>query len=235
MHELWISCCDIKSVHELWISGLSNRYNEEARLGINGRDARWHVKAMAFLLVRARPWLVEYACSERERAHVETPDIAVHIRWGDKHFEAERTPMEAYVRAVRDVMDQYNAGVRVMVVTEDHNALKAFRELADKSWRVYSYADHEPKVFPAVKDIDTAGADSFYATASIVGLFFTLEAQHYIGTLTSNWSRLINELRVTRRRYLPDTFCSSISSGNTCSSTFTDLSTGKRVETGRWS
>lgn len=147
------------------------------------------------------------ACNERARVEFKTPDITVHIRWGDKWLEMGLLDISAYVNKVHDVIRTY--GLRpdaiIFLMTEDYRALDEFRALADPRWRVLVY---EPAVFPRTTDlrVDQPSmvanrGNSDVSTNSLVALFMCLESSHYIGASGSNWTRLMNELRQTRQMY----------------------------------
>lgn len=175
--------------------------------GFNGSVSDWRRIGVTFLFMHARPWLLDHACSERQRLRFETPDIAVHFRRGDKWKEVFR-PVETahYVEKVKQIVGEYlyPPNVKVFLMTEDYRALEEFRAAADPQWQLQVY---EPALFPRTVDLheasprSVAAAGHDVATSSLVAMFMSLEATHYVGASGSNWSRLLNELRQSRNMY----------------------------------
>lgn len=174
----------------------------------NGSISDWRREAVTFLFMRARPWLLDHACSERSRMEFEVPDITLHIRWGDKWKEMRLVPMQYYIDKIHHVVTtfSYPPDVKIFVMTEDYRALDAFRALADPRWKVQVYA---PALFPRSIDLHADSPRAVSATghdvstSSLVAMFMCLEAKHYIGATGSNWARLMNELRQSRNMYSP--------------------------------
>jgi hypothetical protein len=135
------------------------------------------------------------------------PDlIAVHIRWGDKKAEMKLLPAEDYVKAVQRIQkkrQQSSDSVSVFLATEDPKAVKAFKDAAPGDWTIYlDHYFHEMLPFRnTTEDIynqapqtaqETKGRAGLIAIAS---LLVAMEANDFVLTLVSNWSRMMNELR----------------------------------------
>jgi hypothetical protein len=105
-------------------------------------------------------------------------------------------PIEQYIRAVLFFIRRYNLGtVHIFLTTEDLKASIAFRShplVVSRNWTIYEYvAAIPPKATdhsPAVVARESKGR---YGLTSLVALLLSLEAQYYILTTASNWSRLI--------------------------------------------
>ena len=222
----------IHSKYDAHMHSRALEFNSVLPEGFKGHDLQWKTEVSTFLFQRLRPWVTKLACKERFRIRLDTPDITVHVRWGDKAKEAAPQPIAAYVRAVKDVILTFRLRRRVsiLIISEDLRALENFERLADPAWRIWS-TDMLGGI-PKTKNISEVDAALFSATPSLVGLLMSLEAKHIVGTLTSNWSRLLNGLRQTRKQYLLSGACSK-TGDETCISSFTDLSSGKRT-INRW-
>lgn len=142
--------------------------------------------------------------------------ITVHIRWGDKADEMTLVPIAKYIRAVDAIVEERrnaqqqqqsldeNDTVHIFLATEDPNALAAFQDAAPSDWRIYVdqyYRDMLPhrrqnnayNGSPLMAQ-DLAGRPGLVALGS---LLVSLEANAFVLTTSSNWSRLMNELRRT--------------------------------------
>jgi hypothetical protein len=135
--------------------------------------------------------------------------ITVFIRWGDKQREMPGKKLfsiEPYVEATRRLLTgrQRNpkGAADIYISSEDPRACKAFRKSAEKAWKVHCDAmvEEMEKYRPAEGNnaveaqTRSRGAEG---TAAFASLVVALEADDYVLTLSSNWGRLMNELRVT--------------------------------------
>jgi hypothetical protein len=135
------------------------------------------------------------------RTTVPSDLVTVHIRWGDKKKEMELVQVDQYVLAVQRLRPN-QTNVHVFLATEDPFAVHSFRKAAPESWTIYvdAYFDEfkdqrnpnyngNPKMSK-----DLHGSPGLVAIAS---LLVALEANDFVLTTASNWSRLLNELRQT--------------------------------------
>ena len=130
--------------------------------------------------------------------------ITVHIRWGDKRMEMKLVPIGDYIKAVHDIVEARgtNQTVSVFLATEDPKAVKAFQEAAPKEWTIYlDQYFHDLLPYRQETDVynqnpmtakETKGRAGLVALGS---LLLSMEANDYVLTTASNWSRLMNELR----------------------------------------
>ena len=144
--------------------------------------------------------------------------ITVHIRWGDKITEMKLIGVEKYIDSVHEILRRRGKGspVHVYISTEDPRATREFRSKAPDDWHVYGDAQVEElaglrpgnaseefksrlsrgeKVPPnhAVQSaVRTKGRAGTQALASLV---IAMEADDFVLTTASNWSRMIDELR----------------------------------------
>ena len=137
--------------------------------------------------------------------------ITVHIRWGDKADEMELVPITKYIGAVYQILDQRrgnqvdsSGGVHIYVATEDPEALRQFRAIAPDEWNIYVDQYHtellshrkESTVYNGIPQMarELSGRPGLIALGS---LLVAMEANDYIFTTSSNWSRLMNEIRIS--------------------------------------
>lgn len=164
--------------------------------------------AMEFLFQSISPVLLHEA--ERQ-LNLVFPDgtvppnlITVHMRWGDKRKEMKLRKVSEYIGAVRQILEKRKIGneqsVNIFLATEDPEALKQFRDAVPSDWNIYvdqfytemlPYRIDEynggPKMSKKLK-----GKTGLIALGS---LLVSMEADYFVLTTASNWSRLMNELR----------------------------------------
>jgi len=166
--------------------------------------------SMEYLFQSVHPAVIQEA--ERQlnlvfpRGEVPPDLITVHVRWGDKKEEMELVPAEKYVKAVGRILDKRessNNTVSVFLATEDPKAVKAFEDAAPKEWNIYldqyfhemlPYRNKTNDIYNQAPKTatETKGRAGLIALAS---LLVAMEANDFVLTLASNWSRMMNELR----------------------------------------
>jgi hypothetical protein len=131
--------------------------------------------------------------------------VTVHIRWGDKADEMTLVPPTNYVQAVQHIQRDRHRSVEtasVFLATEDPRAVYEFVRAAPAGWTIYVDAyfqemlQHRKKgdMYNASPQManDLKGRPGLVALGS---LLVAMEANDFVVTTASNWSRLINELR----------------------------------------
>lgn len=133
--------------------------------------------------------------------------ITVHIRWGDKATEMELVPVETYIAAVEQILRQRNQrqphknkDVHVFLATEERDAVQQFRASAPSHWNIYvdaffeTFKDSIGTEFNN-HDILAKDLDGMPGLVTLGSLLVAMEADSFVLTTASNWSRLMNELR----------------------------------------
>ena len=137
--------------------------------------------------------------------------ILVHMRWGDKFVETKLLSVEAYISAVQRVVEEKNlTEVNILLCTEDPAAVSNFENRSHSfGWNVY--IDHfytEFEHYRVTRSLYLKGYPEFNVVANVAqdlegkpglwaigSVLVAMELKYYILTLSSNWSRLYNELR----------------------------------------
>jgi hypothetical protein len=151
--------------------------------------------------------------------------VTVHIRWGDKANETRLVPIQEYVGAVKRLVssrisaqqsssveslglagqpESYSADkedVRIFLATEDPQAVREFMEAKPSHWTVY--VDRFYTELSASSRVDAYNGANHMALklrgkpglVALASLLVAAEANDYVLTTSSNWSRLINEIR----------------------------------------
>lgn len=130
--------------------------------------------------------------------------ITVHIRWGDKIVEGgKNVAIEEYIQAVQSIVKEIKEPVYILLCTEDPEAVQAFHQNAAPSWNILldqfyleylPYRRNREVVYniPSHISNETKGRAGLWALGS---LLVAMQANYYVLTTKSNWSRLMNELR----------------------------------------
>jgi hypothetical protein len=137
--------------------------------------------------------------------------ITVHIRWGDKVFvkahapEMRVTSIKEYIGSVQHILNKRedNTTANIYLATEDPKAVKAFEENLPSNWNLYVdqyYHDMLPyrSTNEAVYNQNPITSKLLKGRAGLVAigsLLVAMEANDFVLTTQSNWSRLIDELR----------------------------------------
>ena len=154
----------------------------------------WKAIASAYL-VRPLPWLTKLAEEEKARVFgregMPHPITSMHVRHGDTGLEVPIVPFSRY-----DAMVAKNE--TVFLSTEDKSVIE---EAGIARERRYLYSSMERlnlSPFDAVKRLG-GGREG---TNSLVQLLIASECDSFVGTRSSNWCMLIEELAKVRGRGL---------------------------------
>ena len=127
--------------------------------------------------------------------------ITVHIRWGDKIREMKDKkliPMETYIDAAKSLLtpDELNGRqiVFIYLATEDPQAIREFQQDAPDHWSIHTSGPTNSR--PKMTMLKAAAQSNGLAgLESLAALLISMEANRFVLTGASNWSRLMNELR----------------------------------------
>ena len=130
--------------------------------------------------------------------------ITVHIRWGDKiRSEMRKVTIPQYIAAVHKILEargDRDSNANIFLATEDPEAHMKFTRDIPKNWKVYvdqyfvEYLPHRQDNYSYHSVI----AEKLHGKIGLIALgslLVALEANDYVLTTASNWSRMINELR----------------------------------------
>mmetsp|Transcript_20255 Transcript_20255/g.61032 ORF Transcript_20255/g.61032 Transcript_20255/m.61032 type:complete len:429 (-) Transcript_20255:963-2249(-) len=170
----------------------------------------WYRSQAAAYVVRLNDRTVAKLQEIRAERFTETPSlnhaISVHIRRGDKWREAEPVSDRAYSLAAENMHKLLEVSGRyptpekkaVFVSTEDAAALDYFVNQTD--WDVHWVKDPVMlKSNSTLWSIDYAAliGPSRDMLGSLLNLQLAMECSAWVGTLSSNWCRLIDQMRST--------------------------------------
>jgi hypothetical protein len=138
-----------------------------------------------------------------------TPEdlITLHIRWGDKFWEMPNRALVAiqtYMEAVSTLLHQqygHNRTANIYLATEDPTAYQEFKDATPHGWNVF----YDLTVDELSRFRPSRGNRASYAAknskgrvglASFASMLVAMEAKLFVLTTRSNWSRMINYLRM---------------------------------------
>jgi hypothetical protein len=131
--------------------------------------------------------------------------ITVHVRWGDKLIrEMKRFSVNDYTLAIKKLLKKRQKGspVNIFLATEDPHAVEQFRKKAKShNWTVHvdPYVEEmKPYYRKGLNNnpLMTKELQGRPTISALASLLVSLEANYYVLTSRSNWSRMIDELRL---------------------------------------
>ena len=173
-------------------------------VGARGMDKTVHEfmgPAMEYLFQSVSPAVILNAEKQAMEAFPDgLPDpadlITVHIRWGDKKTEVPNLPISSYIESVGYIVnnrppEQQSSDVHIYLASEDPDALARFIAKCPKHWKIHMSGPTQSQDNNRMMDF----ASGLTGLESMGALLLSLQANNYVLATTSNWSRLINELR----------------------------------------
>jgi hypothetical protein len=178
------------------------------QLGEQSSVADERVALTEYLFANVSPLVVDEATKQLKAVFpngIVPPNlITIHVRWGDKDQEMKLKSIEEYIDATKRVVEEQQIdSVNIFLCTEDPKATAAFLSQVPKEWNVYLdyfYTYMLPyrsvnSTYNALGDLSMdilKGKAGLWALGS---LLVAMEANIFILTTKSNWSRMMNELR----------------------------------------
>ncbi|GAX24506.1 hypothetical protein FisN_18Lh058 [Fistulifera solaris] len=128
------------------------------------------------------------------------PDlITVHIRWGDKFWEMDLVPIADYIQAVEQLVAS-STDAHIYLATEDPRAAEEFVASAPSYWNIYidrtlvELTDARPNKGNRASWM-TKNTQGRAGLMNVASWLIALEANRFVLTTASNWSRIVNDLR----------------------------------------
>eukprot|EP00993_Chasmostoma_nieuportense_P000046 NODE_1042_length_1690_cov_18.112604_g979_i0.p1 GENE.NODE_1042_length_1690_cov_18.112604_g979_i0~~NODE_1042_length_1690_cov_18.112604_g979_i0.p1 ORF type:complete len:318 (+),score=71.86 NODE_1042_length_1690_cov_18.112604_g979_i0:544-1497(+) len=161
----------------------------------------WWRAQFAAYIARPTPKLSEYLIRKRQELFpngLARHTIGIHVRHGDKFHEANPQPLPKYMRAAMELrLQRYPDARHVWLSTEDPLVIQEAEERYSDQWQ-FNYTNFK-RVQGSLAIIELAQQIGIENTVlhSMLNLFLAVETAGGVGTLSSNWCRLIHELRAT--------------------------------------
>lgn len=167
------------------------------------KEAERQIREEAFPVATNSTLRPETASHNRFHRWIGMPDpsslITVHIRWGDKASEMDLVSIDEVVNAILSLLtpDELSGQklVHIYVASEDPGALIKFHEAAMvRNWQVHASGPTN-RMAGSYSMMSLAYDSRKAGLQSLAALLIALQANRYVLTRGSNWSRLIDELR----------------------------------------
>ncbi|BDA47771.1 hypothetical protein COCOBI_11-0280 [Coccomyxa sp. Obi] len=174
----------------------------------------WRAQSVAYIVRPNSRTLAELAARKRRvypGRQIKRGTISVHVRHGDKHTESPSIPDEAYLAQAKQMrrsgaldrtgtlgQGRAESNTAIFLSTEDPSTIEFFAR--QPLWDVsYANVTRKPDVSRSTLSYVAEIGGYEEMLNSLVNLDLALECDAWIGTLSSNWCRLIDELRATVR------------------------------------
>lgn len=160
----------------------------------------WRAQGIAFMVRPNERTRLEIQSRKQQQSWSGIPDgtVSVHIRHGDKGTEMQLVPDVEYLFKAEELV-RHDESLRksIFLSTEDADSIQFFKNLDD--WTVLTI--DVPRPDQSISPIAFAkriGSDEEMLN-SLVNLDLALQCSGWVGTIKSNWNRVIEELRSTVR------------------------------------
>lgn len=166
------------------------------------RGTFWfRAQAVAFIVRPNTRTLNQIRSRKQQQSWTVVPSgtISVHIRHGDKGIEMPLAPDAKYLWKAEELLTRDSRLQRtIFLSTEDSASVMYFKQL--KNWTVLTLQVPRPtdNQTSPVNFARQIGTDQEMLN-SLVNLDLALDCSAWVGTIQSNWNRLIEELRSTVR------------------------------------
>lgn len=164
-----------------------------------GSELPLMAQAVRYLL-RPLPWFMEeitrFLQSHFAAASLQRPFASLHVRYGDKQAEAPRKSLQAYMQ----MLQARRPDIRhVFLSTETSQVITTLRrDYPTYTFHALAYDRIESTDPTALRAAGQPHRAQNEFVAAFANLVVSVQADAFVGSLTSNWCRLINELQRTR-------------------------------------
>lgn len=204
---------DIKSLQEVSDGSfcrLSAPANPELALQrYSSKHSIWWTAQLVKYITRPRPWVLRDIVVPRQisafpdtRGRPPHPFAAMFIRSGDKHTEVKPQPIQAYFDELAPVAKKL--GIRhVYVSSDDSEVIEFVSGNYSRQYDIhYVHEDRPPGGLSMENVVEWANTKKMERVVqhALADLFITAQADVHVGTLSSNWCRIHDELRRTNGR-----------------------------------
>lgn len=158
----------------------------------------WRLCSTAYLVrynEQAKDWMKELE-NDYLINPVDNYDVSIYVRHGDKDKEMNLVSNEQYMSALSIIQKILNKKqLNIFLSTEDPNTIEWFTKHTNYSITYFNF------VLENIDLIKSMELGSVLTQQMLANLKHSLFSKYVIGTLSSNWNRLILELRMTTAGY----------------------------------
>ncbi|CAK9882942.1 unnamed protein product [Sphagnum jensenii] len=163
----------------------------------------WRAQAVTYIVRPNRRTLLELDSRRRllfPHKVIDPGTISIHVRHGDKWMEDTLVDDEVHLRLAEELLEKFPdiAKRNIFLSTADPKSVQFFAKLTNwnVSWTNLSRVD-DATISPMDRANRLGWTEEFLN--SLLDLGLALECDAFVGMYSSNWNRLIDELRSTVR------------------------------------
>eukprot|EP01060_Flectonema_neradi_P011376 TRINITY_DN1845_c2_g2_i1.p1 TRINITY_DN1845_c2_g2~~TRINITY_DN1845_c2_g2_i1.p1 ORF type:complete len:503 (+),score=74.39 TRINITY_DN1845_c2_g2_i1:110-1618(+) len=163
----------------------------------------WMAQSIRYLLRGLQPWFKEKYDQWVKLTFPQgmpTKLLGIHVRHGDKYKEMRLIPFSKYMVVAENLRSQDPELKSIFLSTEDPGVIKEALAYSKSKWDFY-YTDVVRSNEGSPREYALLIGTSLLGEISFTNLLIQEQCTHWIGTDSSNWNRLINELRLTSGKY----------------------------------
>lgn len=162
----------------------------------------WKIQALFFLVrfnENMKFWLNDFKTKNLINSK-DQYDVAINVRHGDKHLEMLLIDTKDYIYPLEILHKLLDRKLFVFISSDDESAIQFLLKLNKDKYDIsYINQTRSPKGFFMQKNLKNGFNQSIF---SFSDLSESIKANYLIGTLSSNWNRLILELRLQYGSYM---------------------------------
>ncbi|CAI5518549.1 unnamed protein product [Closterium sp. Naga37s-1] len=134
-----------------------------------------------------------------EEPYLPRPIVSVHVRQGDKAGEMRLLPLRAFVAAAQHMRRNAPNLNHIWLSTEMQSVIEEAKE-QHRDWTFLFTQNPRQEGAMTMHEYEAAVGADVLVGLSFVNLIIASQCDYFVGTLGSNWNRLIDELRCTNGR-----------------------------------
>ncbi|CAI5482750.1 unnamed protein product [Closterium sp. Yama58-4] len=134
-----------------------------------------------------------------EEPYLPRPIVSVHVRQGDKAGEMRLLPLRAFVAAAQHMRRNAPNLNHIWLSTEMQSVVEEAKE-QHRDWTFLFTQNPRQEGTMTMHEYEAAVGADVLVGLSFVNLIIASQCDYFVGTLGSNWNRLIDELRCTNGR-----------------------------------
>lgn len=126
-------------------------------------------------------------------------DVAINVRHGDKYLEMKLINTQDYVFALELLYKMLGRKLLVFISSDEESAIQYLLMMDRKKYEISYINKKRPSTGYNMKTLKNGFNNSLLSYADLTE---SIKAKYLIGTLSSNWNRLILELRLQHGSYM---------------------------------
>ncbi|CAI5470064.1 unnamed protein product [Closterium sp. Yama58-4] len=165
----------------------------------------WRSQSVRFFLRSPTAYLCHLTNAARHHTYgfrepyLPRPIVSVHVRQGDKAGEMRLLPLRAFVAAAQHMRRNAPNLNHIWLSTEMQSVVEEAKE-QHRDWTFLFTQNPRQEGTMTMHEYEAAVGADVLVGLSFINLIIASQCDYFVGTLGSNWNRLIDELRCTNGR-----------------------------------